>query len=90
MIVPVILSLFIFTGHFFLREKVENANDLFRIIFFILVSYTVALLSERLKTTSDKIKLSEERFRSAAENSGTWVWEVNTEGLYTYCNFFQF
>ncbi|MFH2137382.1 MAG: PAS domain S-box protein [Candidatus Omnitrophota bacterium] len=38
------------------------------------------------KQSENILQRSEERFRSAAENAGTWVWEVNPQGLYTYCN----
>ena len=29
---------------------------------------------------------SEERFKQVAENAGEWIWEVDLEGRYTYCN----
>jgi PAS domain S-box-containing protein len=29
---------------------------------------------------------SEERFKQVAENAGEWIWEIDTEGLYTYSN----
>ena len=34
----------------------------------------------------ERLKQSEERFKQISENSGEWIWEVNTEGLYTYAN----
>ncbi|MBA7525209.1 Sensor histidine kinase RcsC [subsurface metagenome] len=34
----------------------------------------------------ESIRLSEERFSHIAENIGDWVWEVDQEGRYTYCN----
>mgnify|MGYP002638941143 FL=1 len=33
-----------------------------------------------------KIITSEERFRQIAENSQEWIWEVDSNGLYTYSN----
>jgi PAS domain S-box-containing protein len=30
------------------------------------------------------LRKSEERFRQIAESSGEWIWEVDSEGLYTY------
>ena len=32
------------------------------------------------------LERSEERFRNITEKTGTWIWEVNPEGLYTYSN----
>lgn len=32
------------------------------------------------------LRKSEERFRQVAQSSGSWIWEVNSEGLYTYSN----
>lgn len=29
---------------------------------------------------------SEERFRQVAESAGEWIWEVDADGLYTYCS----
>lgn len=34
----------------------------------------------------ESIRLSEERFSHIAENIGDWVWEIDHEGRYTYCN----
>ncbi|MBN1649762.1 MAG: PAS domain S-box protein, partial [Bacteroidales bacterium] len=33
---------------------------------------------------SEKIKSSEKRFKTVAENSGEWIWEVDAKGLFTY------
>ena len=32
------------------------------------------------------LKYSEERFRQVSESSGEWIWEVDTNGLYTYAS----
>jgi len=34
----------------------------------------------------ESVRLSEERFSHIAENIGDWVWEIDQEGRYTYCN----
>jgi len=34
----------------------------------------------------ENIRQSEERFSHIAENIGDWVWEIDQEGCYTYCN----
>ena len=47
-----------------------------------MVSLTIEASEHR--KTGEALKRSEERFKHVAENSGDWIWEVNTEGLYTY------
>lgn len=39
-----------------------------------------------LKDKQKALKESERRFRQIAESVGEWIWEVDTEGLYTYCS----
>ena len=36
------------------------------------------------KRAEEKLKISEERFKSVVESAGEWIWEVNNDGLYTY------
>jgi|GEM_PF-2724274 len=38
------------------------------------------------KRAEDNLRLSEERFRQIAENLNEFVWEVDTDGIYTYAN----
>ncbi len=38
------------------------------------------------KLNRDELKLSEERFSTVAKSSGIWIWEVDAQGLYTYCS----
>lgn len=47
-----------------------------------MVSLTIEASEHR--KTEEALKRSEERFKHVAENSGDWIWEVDTEGLYTY------
>ncbi len=42
------------------------------------------IVTENLKKRVSELNRSEKRFEEVAENSGDWIWEVNTEGLYTY------
>ena len=39
---------------------------------------------DKRKKTEEALIKGEERFKHVAENLGDWIWEVNTEGLYTY------
>ncbi|MBU4262680.1 MAG: PAS domain S-box protein [Proteobacteria bacterium] len=34
----------------------------------------------------DALRISEERFKQVAESAGEWIWEVDTNGLYTYAS----
>jgi len=34
----------------------------------------------------EEMRASEEKFRALTENSPDWIWEVNTEGVYTYAS----
>ena len=36
------------------------------------------------KRVEDALRKSEERFKQVAENAQEWIWEVDTDGLYTY------
>jgi PAS domain S-box-containing protein len=38
------------------------------------------------KKTEEALNLSEQRFRQVVENAREWVWEINTDGLYTYAS----
>ncbi|MFA5403635.1 MAG: PAS domain S-box protein [Ignavibacteria bacterium] len=38
------------------------------------------------KIIEENLRKSEERFKQVAENADEWIWEVNTDGLYTYAN----
>ena len=40
-------------------------------------------ITER-KKTEEALQESEERFRSLAETTSDWIWEVDTNGIYTY------
>jgi len=38
------------------------------------------------KQAQDALQASQERFRQAAEHAQEWIWEVDTDGLYTYAS----
>jgi PAS domain S-box-containing protein len=43
-------------------------------------------LEKGRKQALQKLYKSEERFRQVADYAGEWIWEVDAEGLYTYCS----
>ncbi len=47
------------------------------------VRTAVSNITER-KLAEDALRQSEERFRQIAESTEEWIWEVNSDGLYTY------
>jgi PAS domain S-box-containing protein len=49
---------------------------------------TVQEISDR-KQAEEAIRKNEERFKQVAEGSGTWIWEVDANGLYTYVNDYE-
>ena len=38
------------------------------------------------KKIEEALKTSEEQFKQVAEIANEWIWEVDTNGLYTYCS----
>ncbi len=49
----------------------------------------VVIFSENItkrKNAEEALSASEERFRQVAENAGDWIWEVDANGLYTFCS----
>ncbi|PWR73254.1 hypothetical protein DK846_05370 [Methanospirillum lacunae] len=44
---------------------------------------TVRDVTDRL-LAHEALKASEMRFRAVSENAGTWIWEVDSEGIYRY------
>jgi PAS domain S-box-containing protein len=38
------------------------------------------------KKTENARRESEERFRQVAENAGEWIWEVDANGMFTFCS----
>lgn len=38
------------------------------------------------KSVNEELRKSEERFRQIAESAEEWIWEVNSDGLYTYAS----
>jgi diguanylate cyclase (GGDEF)-like protein/PAS domain S-box-containing protein len=47
--------------------------------------YQMQDVTERLRT-EEALRASEERFRSIAEATQEWIWEIDPQGLYTFCS----
>jgi PAS domain S-box-containing protein len=66
---------------------VRNTPVLHRDASGALVSYD-GLISDitARRVAEEALSSSEERFRQVAENANEWIWEVDSEGLYTYAS----
>jgi diguanylate cyclase (GGDEF)-like protein/PAS domain S-box-containing protein len=47
--------------------------------------YQIQDITERMRTER-ALRASEERFRSIAEATQEWIWEIDAEGVYTFCS----
>jgi PAS domain S-box-containing protein len=50
------------------------------------LSEEVKLRTAELMKTIEVLRESEQRFQDIAENIGDWIWEVDENGVYTYCS----
>jgi len=53
---------------------------------FLLLFFSNRFLFRNLKRSEEALKASEERFRDVAVNVSDWIWEVDAQGVYTYCS----
>lgn len=68
-------------------ELLGYINGGLGILFVLFISFIFrSWISRPLLNTIKNLNQSEERFKQVAENAGEWIWETNTEGLYTYSN----
>jgi len=49
------------------------------------IIYSISDITER-RATEESLRASEERFRQVTENAEEWIWEVDKNGLYTFCS----
>ncbi|MGC1522444.1 MAG: EAL domain-containing protein [Steroidobacteraceae bacterium] len=47
--------------------------------------YQIQDITDRVRT-EQALRASEERFRSIAEATQEWIWEIDADGLYTFCS----
>ncbi len=47
--------------------------------------YQIQDITDRVRT-EDALRVSEERFRSIAEATQEWIWEIDANGSYTFCS----
>ena len=64
------------------KPEQDSSGQVFRIY------GTVQDISER-KQAEETIHKNQERFKQVAEGAGTWIWEVDANGLYTYVNDYE-
>ncbi len=74
------------------NSRILDLSFSFILTLFMLGYATIALKKnfdlERSKTEQKKreLEISEVRFRDIATSSGDWIWEVDANGLYTFCS----
>ncbi|MCB1761699.1 MAG: PAS domain S-box protein [Gammaproteobacteria bacterium] len=75
---------------FFLESPVGAQVLLYSLLFILLTTALVYTLAKRteLRQRADYTRLreSETRFRALVESALDWSWEVDAEGVYTYCS----
>jgi diguanylate cyclase (GGDEF)-like protein/PAS domain S-box-containing protein len=47
--------------------------------------YQIQDITDRIRA-QDALRVSEERFRSIAEATQEWIWEIDAHGVYTFCS----
>ncbi|MCK4627382.1 MAG: hypothetical protein KAT56_00185, partial [Sedimentisphaerales bacterium] len=77
------VSIFLATMHIAFELPDININILARSVLFVFVGTIVGLIRSQRKWAKN-IQKSEDRFRQVVANAQEWVWEVDTDGLYTY------
>ncbi len=86
LVVAMFLGAVLIFSHIFFRQDVVILNDYFRSLMFLIVAFVVAMLSERLEKSEESLRKTEERFRSLVETTSDWIWELDSNGIYTYAS----
>jgi len=55
-------------------------------LLYLFVYRPIRLYVSELRSTQEALQLSEKRFRDIADNAFEWIWEVDSEGRYTYAS----
>lgn len=80
----------IFGMHKSYMYSLQNINNQASKIGQTMLPYTtkqpVITLTGNHESVEDSLRLSEERFRSVADNNRVWVWETDTVGTYTFAS----
>lgn len=81
LIVPIFLSAALISSHL-LSVKLDYPiyEDLFRAFMFMAVGVVVVLLSEQIAAAEDKLRASEERFRSVSQSAVDGIITTNSQG----------
>ncbi|MBF0132070.1 MAG: PAS domain S-box protein [Magnetococcales bacterium] len=78
----------LFLGLYVAHQKTRHANSLLLQEIEKRISVEKALLEENgeRKRVEKALRMSEERFRSLVESTSDWVWELDTQGRFTYAS----
>ncbi|MDP3478124.1 MAG: PAS domain S-box protein [Desulfoprunum sp.] len=75
-----------------LGDALQQAHDNLEVIVqertreLLRVNELLSLEIDERNRLYDALRNSEERFKQVAESAGEWIWEVDTDGLYTYAS----
>lgn len=78
----------LFLGLYVAHQKTRHANSLLLREIEKRISVEKALLegNNERKRAEKALRISEERFRSLVESTSDWVWELDTQGNFTYAS----
>jgi PAS domain S-box-containing protein len=67
------------------EEKIRNYQTHLEDLVCERTDYLQMEINSRI-VVEKQLRESEDRFRQVAENAGEWIWEIDIEGFFTYCN----
>ncbi len=59
---------------------------IFILLSFVVFGFIMSKVISRKDKVEQELRISDIRFKEVAENAQEWIWEVDTEGIYTYSN----
>ncbi|MDI6643959.1 MAG: PAS domain S-box protein [Methanobacteriaceae archaeon] len=87
MSVPIFLATFIILSHFISPKLTDPLiDDFIRVSMFIVVGIVVTILSERIEDRENRLKASEEKFRSVANSALDGIATLSLDGKIIYSN----
>ncbi|MCE5213848.1 MAG: PAS domain S-box protein [Methanobacterium sp.] len=85
MIIPIILAIILLSSDFISGVNALT-SDLFRAMMFLIIGAVVTILSEIIASDEQKIRESEEKFRSVAYSAADGILTADNQGKITYIN----